>query len=202
MNKTSLIIESVLGVAVVALFVLFFTQKNQPEAAVAPAESEVAAECNHAFPIAYLRMDSLIANYDFAKNANDKLQSKQEDATVTLNTKMKALQQEVAEFQRKVENNAFLSRERYESEGKRLQKKEQDLQALEAKLGQDIMLETQQLSKQLADTIDNFLKIYNADGRYKMIIRDEANTIVLHADSTLDITADVIEALNARYNAE
>ena len=128
--------------------------------------------------------------------------SKQEDARLKLNTRARTLQQEAADFQRKLDNNAFLSRERAESEANKLQRKQQELQELEAKLTQDIMLENQNLNLQLADTLTAFLEEFNADGRYKMIISNTGKDNVLMADPKLDITAQVIEALNARYKAK
>ena len=201
MNKISIIIDTVLCVAVIALFVLFFTDKRGGEVIVnnVAGESGVSAD---QLPVAYLNLDSLLVNYTFAIEANDKLMSKQEDARLKLNTRARTLQQEAADFQRKLDNNAFLSRERAESEANKLQRKQQELQELEAKLTQDIMLENQNLNLQLADTLTAFLEEFNADGRYKMIISNTGKDNVLMADPKLDITAQVIEALNARYKAK
>ena len=200
MNKISIIIDTILCAAVIALFVLFFT--NKPAEGVVVASAEGGAAVQEDLPIAYLNLDSLLVNYTFAIEANDKLMTKQEDARLKLNTRARTLQQEAADFQRKLDNNAFLSRERAESEANKLQRKQQELQELEAKLTQDIMLENQTLNLQLADTLTTFLEMYNADGRYKMIISNTGKDNVLMADPKLDITAEVIEALNARYRAK
>ena len=105
MNKYQIIIDSVLAAAVVALFVLFFTctpcKKCHKNEVVAVAEQQ-------ALPVAYLNLDSLLANYTFAQEAQEKLMSKQEDARLKLNTKARTLQNEMADFQRKLDNNAFL----------------------------------------------------------------------------------------------
>ena len=53
---------------------------------------------------------------------------KAEDARLSLNTKAKQLQKELADFQNKINNNAFLSRERAEQEASRLQKKQAEIQ--------------------------------------------------------------------------
>ncbi|MBQ9338745.1 MAG: OmpH family outer membrane protein [Paludibacteraceae bacterium] len=201
MNKISIIIDTLLCAAVVVLYVLFFIGKKSTEPVVVNAEGEVVA-VQQELPVAYLNLDSLLVNYSFAIEANDKLMSKQEDARLKLNTRARTLQQEAADFQRKLDNNAFLSRERAESEANKLQRKQQELQELEAKLTQDIMLENQNLNLQLADTLTAFLEEYNADGRYKMIISNTGKDNVLMADPKLDITAEVIAALNARYHAK
>ena len=193
MNKLQILVNVVLVAAVAALFVIILSGKkscNTPTAAV--EQSEV-------LPIAYLNTDSLLVNYVFAQEANEKLMKKQEDARLKLNTKARTLQNEMADFQRKLENNAFLSRERAEKEQQRLIKKQQELQELEAKLTEDIMIENQKLNIQLADTLTNFLKEYNADGRYHVILSNNAKDNVLMAAESYNITNEVINKLNARY---
>ena len=125
--------------------------------------------------------------------------SKQEDARLKLNTKLRTLQKEMADFQQKYDNHAFLSAERAQSEYQRLQKKQQDLEELEAKLTQDIMLENQKLNLQLADSLTAYLQVFNADGRFHVILSNNAKDNVLMAAEGYDITNQVIDGLNARY---
>lgn len=192
MNKVQILVNVVLVAAVAALFVIVLGGKKKCDAPV------VSVEQSEVMPIAYLNVDSLLVNYTFAQEASDRLMSKQEDARLKLNTKARTLQNEMADFQRKLENNAFLSRERAEKEQQRLIKKQQELQELEAKLTEDIVLENQKLNMQLADTLNNFLKEFNADGRYHVILSNSAKDNVLMAAEQYDITTEVIDALNAR----
>lgn len=193
MNKVQILINVVLVAAVAALFAIVLSGKKNSEV---PA---VVTETSKVMPIAYLNVDSLLVNYLFAQEASEKLMKKQEDARLKLNTKARTLQNEMADFQRKLENNAFLSRERAEKEQQRLLKKQQELQELEAKLTEDIMIENQKLNMQLADTLTNFLKSYNADGRYHVILSNSAKDNVLMAAEGYNITNEVVDALNARY---
>ena len=193
MNKVQILINVVLVAAVAALFAIVLGGKKNSEV---PA---VVTETSKVMPIAYLNVDSLLVNYLFAQEASEKLMKKQEDARLKLNTKARTLQNEMADFQRKLENNAFLSRERAEKEQQRLLKKQQELQELEAKLTEDIMIENQKLNMQLADTLTNFLKSYNADGRYHVILSNSAKDNVLMAAEGYNITNEVVGALNARY---
>lgn len=192
MNKLQIALNVVLVAAVAALFVIYFTSnKSQTPATAVETNTEV-------MPIAYLNIDSLLVNYVFAQDASERLMKKQEDARLKLNSKARTLQSEMADFQRKLENNAFLSRERAEKEQQRLLNKQQELQELEAKLTEEIMLENQKLNMQLADTVTNFLQEFNADGRYHVILSNSAKDNVLMAAEQYDITSQVIEALNAR----
>lgn len=195
MNKIQIVVDVVLVAAVVALFAIFFSRKPANGA----AEPVAAAVSGEALPIAYLNVDSLLTNYAFAQDASERLMQKQEDARLKLNTKARSLQNEMADFQRKLDNNAFLSRDRAEKEQQRLIKKQQDLQELEAKLTEDIMLENQTLNMQLADTLTQFLQTFNADGRYQIILSNTAKDNILMAADQYDITNEVIAGLNKRY---
>ena len=194
MHKIQILVNVILVAAVATLFALHFSNKSNEST---PTETASQAEV---MPVAYLNVDSLLTNYVFAQEASEKLMKKQEDARLKMNTKLRTFQNEVADFQRKLENNAFLSRERAEKEQQRLAKKEQELQELEAKLTQDIMLENQKLNMQLADSLNTFLGIFNSDGRYHIISSNNAKDNVLMASEQYDITSEVIEGMNARYS--
>ena len=191
MNKIQILINVILVAAVATLFGLHFAGKKTPV-----AEPIAQAEL---LPVAYVNMDSLLLNYTFAQEVSDQLIKKQEDARLKLNTKARTLQNEMADFQNKLENNAFLSRERAEKEQQRLIKKQQELQELEAKLTEEIMLGNQTLNVQLADTITKFIEEFNADGRYHIILTNSAKDNVLMAAEQYDVTPAVLEALNKRY---
>lgn len=195
MNKIQICIDVILVAAIVALFVIINNGKSAPkETAVTP----VAVE-NGGMPVAYINLDSILLGYTFALEAQDKLMTRQENARLELNQKARTLQNEMADFQRKLENNAFLSRERAESEQQRIMKKQQDLENREAQLTQEILQENQELQAQLADTILSYLRQLNADGRYQMIFSNNAKDNILVSVDGYDITAEVVEALNNRY---
>jgi len=194
MNKIQIVINCVLVAAVAALFALFFMAK--PEAPKSDAAQAIAA--GEQLPVAYVNLDSVLLNYTFAIEANDKLMTKQEDARLKLNTRANTLQREAADFQRKLENNAFLSRERAEAEQNKLIRKQQELQELEAKLTNEIMQQNQELNLQLADTLNTFLKEFNADGRYQIIFANTGKDNILQAADAYDVTEEVISQLNAR----
>ena len=194
MNKIQICINVVLVAAIAALFVIVFARNPEAKLAVAPVPVE-----NGGMPVAYINLDSILMGYTFALEAQDKLMTRQENARLELNQKARTLQNEMADFQRKLENNAFLSRERAESEQQRILKKQQDLENREAQLTQEILQENQELQAQLADTILSYLRQLNADGRYQMIFSNNAKDNILVSAEGYDITAEVVTALNERY---
>ena len=64
-------------------------------------------------PIAYINVDSLLSKYNYAKDLNEKMINKQENARASINEKARQLKKEQDDFQRKYQNNAFLSQERF-----------------------------------------------------------------------------------------
>lgn len=200
MKNLSLIINAVLAIAVIVLFVKVFggDAKTVKKQTVVNSENAELGQ----LPIAYINVDSLLLNYNFAKESNESLINKQEQSRLNINTKARQLQTEMSDFQRKLENNAFLSRERAEQEQTRLMKKQQDLQELDGQLSQQLMQVQQKMSEQLRDTINSFLKAYNKDNKYQMILSNTSSDNILHADKAYDITPEVTKMLNERYAAK
>ena len=144
-------------------------------------------------PVAVINADTIFSQYQLAIELREQLTKKQEDARLTVNEKARKLQNEM-------ENNAFLSRERAEQEGRRLQQKEADLQALDQKLTQDILEEQQRSNLRLRDSIDRAIEVLNSDGKYQLILSTSSlNDNVLFVSSALDITSQVMEYLHENY---
>ena len=197
MKNLSLILNGVLFIAVIVLFILVLGNKSSAPVSTFTKKGDTTSI--EKLPIAYVNIDSLLLNYTFAKNANEALISKQESSRATLNAKARQLQTEMDEFNRKLENQAFLSRERAEDAQRGLMLKQQDLQKMEANLGQQLVEQQQKMSEQLRDTVNAFIKSYNKDGRFQLIISNTANDNVLYAEKGYDITNEVIKQLNARF---
>lgn len=195
-KNLSLILNAILLIAVIILFILVLGNKSGKADKADEAKSDSTVVVN--LPIAYVNLDSLLLNYTFAKNANEALISKQESSRATLNSRARSLQTEMDEFNRKLENNAFLSRERAEDAQKSILKKQQDLQQLEGNLSKQLMEQQEKMTSQLRDTINAFFKEYNKDGKYEMIISNTANDNVLYSKNTYDITNEVVKMLNDR----
>ena len=200
MKNLSLILNAVLAIAVIVLFVKVFS--NNPKS---PSEKSFYKNDSlnaGLLPIAYINVDSLLLNYQFAKEANESLIKKQEDSRLSINTKARQLQTEMGEFQRKLEANAFLSRERAEQEQSRLLKRQEDLRELDGQLSQQLMQVQQKMSEQLRDTINSFLIEYNKDQKYQLILSNTSSDNILYATEGLDITPEITDLLNKRYAAK
>ena len=183
---------------------------------MAAAAVALLASCNNASPkmdeqpatadngtaggvkIAYVEVDSLMTQYDFAKDYSVTLQKKSNNARNTLTTKGNALQAAVNNFQQKLNNNGFTSREQAASQQAAIERQQRDLQELQARLESELASETAKFNEALRDSLQNFLKDYNKDKQFSLILTKQGDNILL-ADKRFDITNDVINGLNKRY---
>ncbi|MBK5719465.1 OmpH family outer membrane protein [Dysgonomonas sp. Marseille-P4677] len=202
MKNISYVINGVLAVAIIVLFILFFTsnKKNSEESVTSPSFSK--GDSTGVLPIAYVNMDSLLMNYTYAKDANEVLMKKYNSMNTTLTQKQRQFESEVADFQRKAQNNAFLSQERMEQESVRLRKMEADLHTTAEKMREDYVIEQNKTNAQVTDSVRTCLKIYNKVANYQIIFNNLGLDNVLLAKDSYDITKDVLALLNARYKPE
>ena len=163
-----------------------------------PASNEVSTT---GMKIAYVEVDSLMTQYNFAKDYTVTLEKNSNNARNTLTQKGNALQAAVNNFQQKLNNNGFQSREQAASVQNAIQRQQNDLQTLQARLETELANETAKFNEALRDSLNNFLKAYNIDKKYDMIL-SKAGDNILFADKKYDITQDIINGLNKRYKPE
>lgn len=164
-------------------------------------EQPVAADNNNSgMKIAYVEVDSLMTQYEFCKEFTLTLQKKSNNARNTLNQKGQQLQSAAANFQQKLQNNGFTSREQAESQQAAIQRQQQSLQELQARLENELAQETAKYNEALRDSLMNFLNAYNKDKKYDLILTKQGDNI-LYAAKRFDITNDVINGLNKRYKS-
>lgn len=164
-------------------------------------EQPTAADDNNgngSLKIALVEVDSLMTQYEFCKEFSLILQKKGNNARNTLNQKGQQLQNAAANFQQKLNNNGFTSREQAESQQAAIQRQQQSLAELQARLENELAQETQKYNDALRDSLMNFLKAYNKDKKYDLILTKQGDNI-LYAAPRFDITKDVINGLNKRY---
>jgi outer membrane protein len=161
-------------------------------------EQPTTAASGDGMKIAYVEVDSLMTQYTFAKDYTVTLEKKSNNARNTLTQKGNALQAAVNNFQQKLNNNGFQSREQAESVQAAIQRQQNDLQQLQARLENELASETAKFNQALRDSLNNFLQAYNKDKKYDLIL-SKAGDNLLFANKKFDITQDVINGLNKRY---
>ena len=126
---------------------------------------------------------------------NNEMLQMQETMRANVNERTKAFEKEVAEFQRKTENNAFLSPDRAQQEAQRLANDERKLQEYVQKLELEAMQSTQKMQIRVNDSIQNYIDEVLSNA-YDIVLTQVGT---LHVTKKMDITEEVIKGLNARY---
>ena len=161
---------------------------NNQQSTVAPVATLAEGAT---LPIAYVNTDSLLANFDMAKDLNEELIKKTEDARASINSQAASLEKET---------NAFLNEQRAQSEANRLQNKKDQLDQLNYKLQNDLAQEQAQMNARLSDTIQAVLKEYNAVKKFELILSNTMYDNILLDNPKYDITGELLEILNTRYS--
>lgn len=185
-----------LGVAAFAAMFMFTQCNNeQPQTQPAPA---ACSEGVKGIKIAVVDIDSLLNNYELSVTISKEMLRKEENMRLTLSEKARDLQKDIDEFQRKLENNVFATQARAEEEQNRILKKRESYDKLSERLASELAAESQQNNLVLRDSINSFLKEYNEEQGYDLIISRVGDNL-LYTNEALDITKEVIKGLNDRY---
>lgn len=197
MKSYSIALNVVLLIAVGVLYVLHFTNAGACTSANVRENGNNIGKGD--VKIVYINTDTLLRNYTLSVELNEAFLKKQEERNTELNIKAKDLDRQAREFQRKLENNGFISAERAEVARQDLLEKNQKLQQLQQEMTEKMMKEQSELNKKLFESITNFLVEYNKEKGYEIVLSTVVAGNVLYAADGFDITQDVVKRLNEQY---
>ena len=184
--------------ALLAVALVFNSCNNSAPKMDEEPVAEVAASADGML-IAYIEIDSLTSQYEFAKQKSLELEKKSTNARNTIQAKSQQLDKKAAAFQQKLQSNGFTSREQAEAEQASLQREQQNILALQQRLENELASEQQKFLQAFQDSLDNFLADYNKAKKFDMIVNKAA---VLYADKRFDITTEVVNGMNKRYKKD
>ena len=160
--------------------------------------SSPAAAASAGLNIRYIDADSVSAHYilaqEFQKQALAEEGSYQNAAT-NRQTEIQRLAQQI---EQKTRNNGYLTQESYEGDMQRLNKMQQDAAVYLENLQRQALTKNLARQQEMNDSLDSFIHAYNAEKGYDAILYRAAG---VYFNPALDITNEVIEGLNARYQA-
>lgn len=148
--------------------------------------------------IAYVNIDSLASRYDMYLDLRTSYEAKAVKAESNLTSKGRKLEKDIMDYQDKVQKG-LITRSQAATMEQTLNQQQQDFITLRDQTLQELAEEEQVLLNQIQHSIVDFLKVYNKDGKYAMIISTSASGPVLNADPSLNITQDVQAELNKSY---
>ena len=195
MKNTSVILYAILFLAVAGSYILHFTGKKEI------VRSELSVAGASADGIVFVNIDSLIINFDMFKDRSNELLNKQSKAEVELNAKGTRYERDLRDYQEKV-SRQLVTRATAEQMEQALVQLQQEYINLRDQHQGDLMEEEQVMNRQVLDYIMKFLEERKSEYNYSYVLGKSFGSVVLYSESTSDITANVLDGINKKYQAE
>ncbi len=145
----------------------------------------------------YVDVDTVLKRYNLAKDYQEemlRMENNMESAAKSHETKIRNY---AATMQNKAQNNGYLTEASYKQDQQTLNNMQTEAQRSMASLQQSAAEANAKANKAVIDSIQSFIKEYNKSHKYDAIFM-KATTLYINPD--LDITDEIVEGLNARYN--
>lgn len=166
------------------------TNKASDTSLIAPASPEIV----------YINSDSLLENYEYFKEIRANLEAKAQKAQDDLQSRSLAFQREIADYQQKAPTMSAAERQSTEE---RLARKQDELARHQQNASASFAQDEADENEKLYTKITQYLKEHAQKNGYKYVLTySTANPSVLYADSSLEITQEVLTALNEAYAKE
>jgi outer membrane protein len=197
MKKLNVVLFAILFLAVAVLFFFQFKGSNKSGKA---NYSGTVKELPGA-GIVYVNIDTIIFNLDLFRDRKDELITKSKNAEAELNSKGTQYQNGIKDYQDKV-NKGLVTRATAAQIEQGLQQQQQELIALRDKLQAGLAEEEQVMNRQVLEYITKFIEENKTQYNYQFILGKSFGGPVLYSNSSLDMTQQLLTALNKKYQSE
>lgn len=194
--KISLIASCIALITSVVVLIISFTGKNGGTDNGTKKSGTISIDSTG---IAYINLDTLLLEYKYSIKLNEDFLTDQAKAKGNLEARMKSFEKKYNEFSEKMRLGSFISQASMETQQNELMQEQTNIQKLEEDLTNQLLEQQTAMNAQLYDTVMNFVKEFNKDGRYMLILGNAAGSSILYAEPGMDITREVLDQLNKRY---
>ena len=164
----------------------------------AKAISQMIAHSDSMLPnYRYIDLDSVLSNYNLAKDYNEEMLRMQTNLESEAKRHQNSLQSFAASVENKRANNGYLSEASFNADMQQYNDMQNKAQRAVATLQNNFETAALVAQKTVNDSIEAFIRDYNIEKGYDAIFFKAA---ALYLNPALDITQEVIEGLNNRYN--
>ncbi|WP_018341868.1 OmpH family outer membrane protein [Cytophaga aurantiaca] len=203
----SLILNGVLAIAVIVLFVLHFDAHKSPSADIAATDSTQEAELTlDSLPdlgsnngaIAFIDLEELTKKYKFYNDGKTNIENFFKNKQAMLMKKKAQFEENVMQYEQLAPNLTPAVREKREKD---LNAERESLMELNEKLNIELQDKELNFEKEFLSKIDTYLKVLSKEKNYSYVftyVKGNPATIV-YAKDTLNISDQVIHALNEQY---
>ncbi|RYE00406.1 MAG: OmpH family outer membrane protein [Sphingobacteriales bacterium] len=149
--------------------------------------------------LAFVNADTLNKYYLYLKDQEAAFKKKQDAYEGEMANKEKALQNEFAAFQKKVQAGTMTQAEG-EATQKRLGQQQQALEKRHQTISAEIAKEQMAIQEEFQKKLDEFLARFNEERQYDFIFTYlKSGGPILYANKAYDITQEVLDAMNEDY---
>lgn len=189
---------SVLGLAVALAFSANITScGGGDEEKAAPVKKEKTVDSESLPNYRYVDLDTLLTKYILAKDYNEEMIRMQENLENETKRHQTSLQSLATQIQNKAQNNGYLSQESFDTDQQKLASMQANAEKSVGMMQQKYAESAAKAQQAVNDSIVAFIDEYNKKHGYDAIFNKAA---ALHFNPDLDITDEIVEGLNARYN--
>lgn len=197
MKNLTNVLLALLFMAVAALFVLHFTgNKNTSKDKNADGTASAVSD-----GIAFVNIDTVVFKFNMYSDRREELLEKQKSAEAELNSKGTQYERGVKDFQDKV-NKGLVTRATAAEMEQSLLQQQQELVNLRDQLQSNLLEEDQVMNRQVLEYITTFLEEHKNEYKYQYVLGKSFGSPILYGDSAMDITQQVVDGLNAKYQTE
>ena len=201
MKKTPIILSICsLLVAVAALVLTLVPCCKKTECS--GTEEQTATE-NESAAIAYFNLDEVISSYQFAIDLQQAFEKKANGINDDINRRRTKIENEDKELAEKL-NKGLITRSVAEIKYNDLQQRVAEFQQYGQQKQSELAEEQQVILNNIANAVMEYVKKYNATHNYALILSTQGDLLsqpVVTASESLNISAELIEGLNAEYQA-
>ena len=164
-----------------------------------PAQSTEKKGENAGLKLAFVNADTLNKYYLYLKDQEASFKKKQDAYEGEMANKEKALQNEFAAFQKKIQAGTMTQTEG-EATQKRLGQQQQALEKRHQTISAEIAKEQMAIQDEFQKKLDEFLAKFNEEREYDFIFTYlKSGGPILYANKAYDITQEVLDAMNEDY---
>lgn len=195
MKKTTITLSSLLVAAILGAGISSCAEDKK---AAQPASKAKTEKLSGNLPnYRYVDLDTILSRYNLAKDYNEEMLRLQTNAESQMKQHQTKIQNFASTVQNKMQNNGYLSEASYKQDEQTMANMQNDAQRSMQNLQNNIAQAADQAQKTINDSINAFIESYNKTRGYDAILFKAAT---LYINPELDITDEVVEGLNARYN--
>ncbi|MCH5236101.1 MAG: OmpH family outer membrane protein [Muribaculaceae bacterium] len=190
-------IKSLLALTICLVTISCGKNENSQEATNAKISSMIARSDSLLPNYRYVDLDSILSSYNLAKDYNEEMLRMQSNMQNEVKRHENSLQSLATTMQNKLQNNGYLSEASLQADQQQYADMQNKAQRAVAALQSNFENTALMAQKTVNDSIVAYIQEYNMKKGYDAIFFKAAT---LYINPALDITAEVIEGLNARYN--